>query len=286
MSSLKNDIALIYRASKYSPNLIDADRRILEAVGENLLGQGYGIKFYGEDDVLDVEIEQSTIIHMCRSDKALSRLQEYKNYGYLVINTPTSIKNCTRRKIYKLFTQKMVLIPETTIVETNSSEQPFGNTFAPCWLKLPDAPTVNKEDIIYASTYPQYIEALKTFAKNRHKEAIVTKHLSGDLIKFYSVAGEDFIHVHYPTERGYSKFGYEEHNGLIKNIPYNIENLQAICNRAAQAIGITVYGGDAIVTDTGEIFIIDFNDWPSFSPCVELGAKYISKHIIERITKG
>ena len=43
----------------------------------------------------------------------------------------------------------------------------------------------------------------------------------------------------------------------------------------ADIIGIDVYGGDGIVRDDGTFAIIDFNDWPSFSPCVEEAAEQI-----------
>jgi len=41
-----------------------------------------------------------------------------------------------------------------------------------------------------------------------------------------------------------------------------------------------VYGGDAIVQADGSFYIIDFNDWPSFSPCVNAAAEAISQLIL------
>ena len=37
----------------------------------------------------------------------------------------------------------------------------------------------------------------------------------------------------------------------------------------AEAIGIRVFGGDAIIREDSSYVIIDFNDWPSFSSCSE-----------------
>ena len=42
------------------------------------------------------------------------------------------------------------------------------------------------------------------------------------------------------------------------------------------------YGGDAIISDSGEIHIIDINDWPSFSICREEAAKAIADYIIKK----
>ena len=38
---------------------------------------------------------------------------------------------------------------------------------------------------------------------------------------------------------------------------------------------LDVYGGDAIVSPDGEVHIIDINDWPSFSPCLDEAAQAI-----------
>ena len=44
-----------------------------------------------------------------------------------------------------------------------------------------------------------------------------------------------------------------------------------------------VYGGDCVVSATGEIRIIDFNDWPSFARCREEAGPEIAKCIYNRI---
>ena len=40
-----------------------------------------------------------------------------------------------------------------------------------------------------------------------------------------------------------------------------------------------LYGGDAVVSSEGDIRIIDFNDWPSFSACRDDAAKAIAARI-------
>jgi hypothetical protein len=44
----------------------------------------------------------------------------------------------------------------------------------------------------------------------------------------------------------------------------------------AAAVGLQVYGGDCIVTVDGAWYMIDFNDWPSFSRCREEAAEAIA----------
>ena len=47
--------------------------------------------------------------------------------------------------------------------------------------------------------------------------------------------------------------------------------------RLARLTNIDVYGGDCIVDHEGRFFIIDFNDWPSFSACKGQAADAISQ---------
>lgn len=59
--------------------------------------------------------------------------------------------------------------------------------------------------------------------------------------------------------------------------PEGMDNLRHEAERLAAIIGIDVYGGDCIVCADGTFAIIDFNDWPSFSPCVEEAAEHIAE---------
>ena len=52
-----------------------------------------------------------------------------------------------------------------------------------------------------------------------------------------------------------------------------------IATRASRVLSLPIYGGDAIITPDGNIHLIDFNDWPSFSSCRDEAAKAIAKRI-------
>ena len=47
--------------------------------------------------------------------------------------------------------------------------------------------------------------------------------------------------------------------------------------RLSQLVGVEVFGGDAIIDEQGRFYIIDFNDWPSFSRCREEAAMAIAQ---------
>jgi hypothetical protein len=114
-------------------------------------------------------------------------------------------------------------------------------------------------------------------------EVVLNEHLEGDLMKFYGVHGSDFFYHFYPSVTTHSKFGLEAINGEAKGIPFNEDALRSICNSAAEALKVEVYGGDCIVAPDGTIRIIDFNDWPSFSPCRKEAAIAIGDAILKTI---
>ena len=49
-------------------------------------------------------------------------------------------------------------------------------------------------------------------------------------------------------------------------------------------MNVPIYGGDCIISSTGEIRIIDFNDWPSFACCREEAGVKIAECIYHKVT--
>ncbi len=68
-----------------------------------------------------------------------------------------------------------------------------------------------------------------------------------------------------------------------EEITSGADTLRRIAGRAAEATGLEVWGGDAIVTPKREFVLIDFNDWPSFSRCREKAATSIARYIANSI---
>jgi hypothetical protein len=55
--------------------------------------------------------------------------------------------------------------------------------------------------------------------------------------------------------------------------------------RAAAALGLDVYGGDAIVSAAGAISIIDLNAWPSFALYRPVAASRIAALLTARFSR-
>ena len=142
-------------------------------------------------------------------------------------------------------------------------------------MKRADAVAQTKADVVFCSDKATIEQTKRNFALRGVEDVVVSAHVVGDLIKFYGV-GDSFFWYFYPTDKGHSKFGNEKRNGIAQHFGFNLPELRAAATRLARLTGIDVYGGDCIVDREGRFFIIDFNDWPSFSPCREQAADAIS----------
>jgi hypothetical protein len=56
-----------------------------------------------------------------------------------------------------------------------------------------------------------------------------------------------------------------------------------MCQRAADELNVKVYGGDCVISSSGDVNIISFNDWPSYAPCRAEAASYIAKAVMAEI---
>ena len=129
----------------------------------------------------------------------------------------------------------------------------MGDVGFPCWLKKAQGWTETPDDVIFCE---------REFPKDVNLENdIVQQHIEGKLVKFYGVEGTDFF---YPSAH---------------------ERLRDIATKASRVLSLPIYGGDAIISPDGDIYLIDFNDWPSFAICREEAAKAIAK-IIKRSYRG
>ena len=246
-------IAGIMRAGAYSPNHIGNDTAIFNAAAEELRKRGCLVNVYSEDQFNREGVKEDIILNMCREWDSILKLQQLEKEGRLVINSGFGIENCTRERMTRILLGNDIPYPDSLIVSTNE----------------------NVKDDLKKSGF-----VLQEYFLRGIKRAVINVHLDGDLIKFYGVKGTPFFFWFYPFDLGHSKYGWEEVNGKSQGIEFSVDTLKDICNRAADELGIEVYGGDCIVSPEGEIRIIDFNDWPSFAPCRADAAPHIAKRVL------
>lgn len=262
------NILLIYRAKEFSPNLVDNDTAILDKVGHYLQEAGCNISFIHEEEFSAVEYDVDVVMSMCRRTESLNLLTKMEEKGILIVNSPQSVLNCSRDKMYHI-----LCAADIPVANEYDDEYRF-----PLWFKNRQGWSKSKDDVVFISNAT---ELKRVISSSKGKPYMLFEHLEGDLIKFYGVEDSSFFFWMYASEN-HSKYNLEQHNGAPHHYPFLEEQLHHICSDAAKAMGLTAYGGDCIIDSNGMIKIIDFNDWPSFSKCRENASKAIAATVLKR----
>lgn len=274
----------IKRGGKFSPNMQSADEAIIDAVRTVLEQEGHEVELICEDQLNDIEWSLDAydrVFCMARNINDIERLSA-NNSGYdRCINPLKSILLCSRRtEILRAFALGNIYQPSCIIV-TPEGQFSDGDINFPLWVKRGEGCSEVKEDTTFVTTPEELNATVQNFQNRGINSFVLQEHLSGDLIKFYGVAGTDFFKWSYASD-GHSKFGLESINGAAMHFDFSEAQLHSLATAAATLTNTPVYGGDAVVTATGEIFLIDFNDWPSFKTCREEAAKAISQIVINK----
>lgn len=283
----KFTIAGIRRGNQFSPNHVGNDAAIFSLTAEHLRKMGCVVNEYVETDLLLKDPSEKLIFNMVRDWRSIRKLQKLEDKGYRVINSGYGIENCTREKMTRLLMDQGIAHPRSLILQTDEdpTEALEKAGFENCWIKRGDFHAIHREDVTYVRNLEEAKTILKEYAIRGIPNAVINEHLVGDLIKFYGVEGTDFFYWFYPSNMHHSKFGLEAINGTAKGLPFEVEILQHICNKAANVLNTQIYGGDCIVSESGEIRLIDFNDWPSFAPCRNEAAPAIAQRIWKELQK-
>ena len=274
---MKQHILGISRAPQFSPNSEGRDAAIFAALTSRL-----AVDIISEDLVTEVDLaDYDLVFSMARGRNVLSILSQAEQSGLPVINAATRLLQLSRGSLIQLLQQHDLPLPHIQLCELTSSQIITPRIAYPFWVKRVDACAQQKGDVSFVNGEAEYQTVIKRFRESNITSYVIEQHIEGDLVKFYGVEGTAFFHVSYPTEsaNGFSKFGLEQANGQPSHFNFNESALKQTADEAAQLTGMTVYGGDAIITSTGQFRIIDFNDWPSFSPCRREAAKAIAERI-------
>lgn len=261
---------------------------IFNMTAECLRNMGCDVKEYTEAEFVLGGTHERYIFNMARKRSTLNHLKQMEAKGATIINSGTGVENCTRTAMTRLLLDNGIPHPESIIVDV--TEDPTARLEAmdasAFWIKRGDSHTIHREDVTYARNIDEAKSILQEFAFRDIPNAVINKHLVGDLVKFYGVADTDFFYWFYPFDLSLTKFGLEAVNGSAKEFPFDVEALKQECDKAGKILDVKVYGGDCVVDVNGSFKIIDFNDWPSFAPCRDAAAPYIAECIYKNITSN
>lgn len=269
----------IRRAQRFSPNSVERDAAICQAVADCLGRQGYDVSLHSEE-AFTPSLAQgaAAVFSMARGTETVAALERLSTP---VVNPVAGLRNARRGDMTRIFAEAGIPMPRSWMVRTDGT---LPDADCPCWLKRTDECAQASGDVVYAHGRDELAAAMRRFADRGLREAVVCEHLPGDLVKFYGVKGTGFFEYYYPTAGdGFSKFGLERHNGAARFYAFDAAALAATADRAASLLNLPVYGGDCIVGADGEVRLIDFNDWPSFSRCCDRAAEAITSVIVKAI---
>lgn len=272
--ALSNSPLLISRSPRFSPGSVEKDRAILEVLQKRMGGE-----IISEDELSEATPQRSLVVSMARSEKALDILESWN--GSRIMNTPESIRNGFRCRQVGLLQKATVSMPRTmemkpflkgarkSLAESSLAASQIFTTssigeqgrFVSTWIKRGDFQTELPIDVAKVSSPDEMCKVLENYASRGIESAILMEDVEGNCVKFYGVRGTDFFRYTYPEK---DKFGNLIPNQTPRH-PFDEQSLRTEVSKAACALGLDIYGGDAIVAPDGHLYIIDMNDFPSFS---------------------
>jgi hypothetical protein len=259
----------VHRERVYSPGRVDDDTRIMDATLREMAAMGYATRAVRGEE-LDGEVARADcVLTMAESKDVLAKLESWQQRGKRIINCVPSIQNCLRAALFTILPEAGLPVPDGKIVPVDE----VASVIAPraarqYWLKRGDVHSVGPGDVVRVANHEDVAAALGHFRRTGITRVFVQEHVEGESIKFYAIAASNFF-------RAFCFSGERE------EVTHRMTDLRSLALLAGEATGLEVYGGDAIVTPRGEVFLVDLNDWPSFASCRQDAARHIAAHIAD-----
>jgi hypothetical protein len=210
-----------------------------------------------EADAADLS-EWDMIVPMCESYSRLMRLKALRlARPILMVNPPESVLSCYRLAMVETLSHNpAILLPSTEIRTIRGSvdlRPPSFDIRNGLWVKRGDVHNTCSHDVVYARTWSKVEAIRQEFSSREISSLILQQHVDGDLVKFYGVG----------PGRWFTYFYHDP--ATARKTPFDIDALAAMAAAGASALTLEVFGGDAIIAPTGDVYLIDINSWPSFA---------------------
>jgi hypothetical protein len=266
----------LYRHPKFSNNAIEADRLILEEAVKSFqrfFPRPVSVDFLEESQIESNKNSYHLVLTMAQSADALASLDRQKELLPIVWNSTQAIRNCYRVTMSKKLESAGIGYAPFFLVRNWQELENIFEDGSSYWLKRGDFHAINDDDVTLAESRIEAKVKMENFATKGVVEVIVQKHIVGDIYKFYGVNSGFFTAIRV------RKF-------LTEDISFSETIMKERCKRAAELLGLQIYGGDFILDANGEAHIIDVNDWPSFRICREAAADAIGRYAASFIQKA
>ncbi len=256
----------VYREKVFSPGKIADDAAILDRTLTQLSRMGYEFSAIEAEKLTADRIGTRFILTMAQSTEALKVLEAQEEDDAVVINSVASVRGSYRKPLLRCLSDAGLPLPWSDVLATKEAGDGLSFRSGDCfWLKRGDVHAMEAGDVVKVRSSAELAQAIRHFTTRKIESLLVQEHVEGEVIKFYG-AGEASYYSAFRASNG-------------EEVTSGTGELRLIARKAAEAVGLDVYGGDAIVTKKGEIRLIDLNDWPSFSRCSHAAAIGIADHI-------
>ena len=281
----------IYRELAHSPGRETDDARILEATARRLESKGFHVTLKTAEEAgagAGAEEPPAFLFVMCERLEILSLLERWQHRGICQVNSASAIRNTYRDRTLPLFEKNHVPFPASVLVPTGlpiPREKSFPDAPTGCWVKRGDVHSTQAGDVVFAPDPESLAQVLEAMAGRGIERAVLQEHIPGDLIKFYGVGDAGQPGTANETEPGGWFQWFYHRDQRLEGHPFDPKELAAAAWRAAASLGLEVYGGDAIATRDGRLFIIDVNAWPSFALYREDASERIASYLAARFRR-
>jgi glutathione synthase/RimK-type ligase-like ATP-grasp enzyme len=259
----------IYREPEFSPGKVAADAAILDAAMTELAREGV------ETLTLDAHAfaaappaSADLVFAMCQGANALKRLAELEQRGAIAINSALAIRNCYRDLLGLGLARAGVATPPAALIATSGALDLRAiaglDLSLAIYVKRGDLHALGSDDVQRVRGRAQLEAVLQSFARRGIRRAFVQQEMVGRVVKFYGVSGGTY-------------FSAVADDGEVPE--GGVRELAEAANRAAAALGVEAWGGDAVLGE-GQFAIVDFNDWPSFARVRVPAARAIARRAL------
>jgi glutathione synthase/RimK-type ligase-like ATP-grasp enzyme len=227
----------------------EADMAILDATAAELRKFGFDVSVFHPDKIPE-DAKADLVFSMARSAASHARIA--KLGARVVVNSLKSISDSLNRELsYSLLEKAGVPIPGTRVVAARGSDWPMKKLI----LKRPDRHEFTK----VAATEEEFNRAMDEYIGQGVERVVAQDFVEGMHVKYYTIGNEAFL-------------ADDAESRLPADV---VKRMKIHAVRAGEALGLRVFGGDFMV-DGQKAFLVDLNDWPTFSPMREEAARKIA----------
>jgi glutathione synthase/RimK-type ligase-like ATP-grasp enzyme len=265
----------LYRERIFSPGKIEDDAAIMDATMEALSSRGWDVHALPAEAISPDGPRPENVLSMAQSEQALGILEEWSSQGTRVINTVSSVRNCNRKTLTHLLLKAGICIPPSRMITLAGAKEKISLECSnKLWLKRGDVHAIEPGDVASVTCREELAAALKHFRGRDIREILIQEHVKGPVVKFYAVGqNQDAYFKAFLVSKG-------------KELTSQVEQLWSVARQAAGAVGLEVYGGDAVLTEENGAVLIDLNAWPSFSRCCYSAATGIATYVQAKLERN